>query len=482
MEVISMQLALPVHQRSGTVLGVSDGCKRLLIVLFFSVFALPTVFAQASIPEPDTSSGFQTGIILGSDILPTGPEGTPESWTRLGLTPDFSIGKFGIGLDLTFRFRLFPEKDRPFALYEADWIPSDGRTFLDIYLPKLLYVRYGQRGVDPVHAKLGSIRDFTLGNGFIVGDYSNMRFLPETRIFGAQAGIDGSAFGFPYAGVEMLAGNLSRFDVLGGRIYLRPLAGIKAPLFPRLQIGATLATDRNPYLYGSPDGAPEEKPVTVVGADITVPIIGGSLFPLTASIDAARQTMKDDAQGYGFSGGVRGRLLGFITYSAGIRVLQEGFIPSYFDSGYDLYRSQRSLSLAATVPGNYIPGWLAGFGTTLFKDRLYLWGTLDAPFGYSFTEAKAEGVQSDYAHFKAAFGIREGLIPKIFIAATYEKYFIGRKSPFTKDVFDPTDAAVGIIFGYKVGASVLAFHYDASWNPSTLDWDVKSSIDATVKF
>jgi hypothetical protein len=46
-----------------------------------------------------------------------------------------------------------------------------------------MYIRYGFKG-DPLYAKLGSIEDGTLGNGFIMNNYDNTHFLPGQRIFG----------------------------------------------------------------------------------------------------------------------------------------------------------------------------------------------------------------------------------------------------------------------------------------------------------
>ncbi len=44
-------------------------------------------------------------------------------------------------------------------------------------------------------------------------------------------------------------GNVARFDVLGARLYARPLAGTEIPLLKDLQVGATFAMDTNPGLH-----------------------------------------------------------------------------------------------------------------------------------------------------------------------------------------------------------------------------------------
>ncbi|MGB4587301.1 MAG: hypothetical protein WBH66_09690, partial [Rectinemataceae bacterium] len=223
--------------------------KRLSLILVLMVLVLPLTAQESG----GSGSGFSAGIGLGSDLLPDPDNSTKlTSWSKLGFQPDVSFGKFGIGLDLMFRFQLYPEESSsPIRIYSPDWIPQGSQTLLDVYLPKIMYVRYGLRGIDPFYVKLGSISDFTLGNGLIVSDYANTRFLPDLRIFGLQVGIDGAIFKFPYVGFEALTGNLARLDVIGGRVYVRPLSFLGNSLPGRLQVGVTATVDTNPFLYST---------------------------------------------------------------------------------------------------------------------------------------------------------------------------------------------------------------------------------------
>ncbi|HWP67678.1 MAG TPA: hypothetical protein VN437_00165, partial [Rectinemataceae bacterium] len=350
--------------------------KRLFLALAVLVLVLP-LSAQEN---GSGSQGFSAGINLGSDLLPNPDDPTVfSSWSKLGFQPDLSIGKFGIGLDLTLRFKLYPNSDTPIEIYTPDWIPQDGKTIFDVYLPKIMYVRYGLRGVDPFYAKLGSIPDFSLGNGLIVSDYSNTRFLPETRIFGLQVGVDGSLFKVPYFGIEALTGNLSQLDVIGGRVYIRPLAFMGSSILGRLQVGATAVVDRDPLLYipAADIGLyPASKLVYVAGADVTLPIITGNIFSLTTFVEGAREMNN----ALGAIVGVSGKLISFINYGAQFRYLQEGFIPSYFDSNYDLYRGDRFTYVETTVPGDFVPGWLASLGFSMFSNKLTFGALMDGPF------------------------------------------------------------------------------------------------------
>lgn len=461
---------------------------RVHIALFMAMLLAVSAAGAANAQEEQAAQGapfaFQGGIELGSDVLPTGPDdidGNPtnEAWTRLGFLPDISFGKFGIGLDLSIRFKLYPEPDQAMEIYPGDWVPDyhdNGKTFLDVYLPKILYVRYGLKGEDPLFVKLGSIDDLTLGNGFIVGEYSNMRFMPEQRIFGLDFGIDGKLFDLPYVGFEALTGNLAQFDVIGGRLFARPLIGTEIPIVKNMQVGFTAAIDREPDLYD--ETLADADPIAVYGADVTVPIIGGKTFPLAAFADLAFEPNGT----VGGMLGAGGRIIGIFTYGAQLRVLQDGFIPVYFDANYDLYRSKKYAYMQddSQTDGSAFVGWYASLGTTLIEDKLVFKASLDGPF--KAIPSVATDDQTDYPHAKAIFVFGEGIIGGIFFDASYEKYFIGAEDGFFEDLIDPTNAIIGLSINYKTGASVLTLNYDADWDPVEGKFNVSSSISASMKF
>jgi hypothetical protein len=450
--------------------------KRILLVLITLTLVLP-LMAQ----ESGGGSGFSAGLNLGSDLLPNPDDPTKiESWSKLGFQPDLAIGRFGIGLDLTFRFQLYPaDGSTPFRLYTPDWIPSGTKTIWDIYLPKVMYVRYGLRGVDPLYAKLGSINDFTLGNGLIVSNYSNTRFLPDLRLFGLQVGVDGAIFKVPYIGFEALTGNLAKLDVVGGRVFLRPLAFLGSSLLGRLQIGGTAVVDQNPLLYvdsANLGSYPASSLIYVLGGDVTLPILTGKALALTAFAEGAMEM--NDAMG--LIGGIRGKLLGFVNYGAQIRYLQEGFVPSYFDSNYDLYRAERFDYVQNTSAGAFTPGWFANLGFELFTSMIVFDAKLDGPF------APIPSVSSNnsaaYPHLRGTLVLKDDLIGGISFEGGYEKYFIGRNGSLLNDLIDPTDAIIGFSVNYQTGSTVLTLSYSYSWNPTVQDWDVSSSLSASVRF
>ncbi|MCX7026315.1 MAG: hypothetical protein NT061_02225 [Spirochaetes bacterium] len=445
--------------------------KRLFLVLIALALIMP-LSAQAG---GSSGTGFTAGLNLGSDLLPNPGTGVMESWSKIGFQPDLAIGKFGVGLDLTIRFQLYPtSSSNPLAIYSPDWIPTGSKTIFDVYLPKILYVRYGLKGIDPLYAKLGSINDFTLGNGLIISDYSNMHFLPDLRLFGLQAGVDGSLFKVPYFGLDLLTGNLAKLDVVGGRFYLRPLGFMGDSILGRLQLGGTGVVDRAPYLYNTGSSGTASL-IYEIGADITDPLITGGVFSLTAYVEGA----KEMNSAMGAAGGIRGKLISLIDYGAQVNYFQAGFIPSYFDANYDFYRPKRYDYIMATSPGGYVPGWQANLGFDLFSQKFTFGALLSGPFDSTVMDTNDV---TEYPHLKGTVMLAEGLISGLSAEGKYEKYFIGRRHPFFQDLIDPTDAAIGFAVHYKTGATVLTLDYAYRWNPAASAFDVSSSLSAEVRF
>jgi hypothetical protein len=452
--------------------------KKVMLLLALFVVALP-VFAQGN-----AGAGFNFAAGLGTDLLPNPNDPTAmESWSKLALQPEFSIGKFGVGLDLMVRFKLATSGTTAFELYEPDWVPQSGQTIFDVYLPKILYIRYGYQWEDPFYIKMGSISDFTLGNGLIVDNYSNMRFLPQRRIFGMQFGVDGGLFGFPYVGIEALTGNVTKLDVIGGRVYFRPLAFMEKSVLGKLQVGAIGVYDRNPYLYidDVTYGTSYESAVPLaadrfvyeVGADITLPVIQSNVFSLTTFAEGAREKNKS----MGAITGIRGKVLRIVSYGAQFRYFQDGFISSYFDANYDLYRADRFVYIETTSAGtDFNPSWLASLGFDLFKSTLSFRATLDAPFG-ALPPAPGTDNPAEYPHVLGTLNLARGLIPNVSIAARYEKFFLGKKSgDVFADLIDLEDASIGTTISYKAGAAVVSMDYAYSWNPTKDNFDVVSSL------
>jgi hypothetical protein len=429
------------------------------LFLLAAVAALPA-FAETS------GSGLDFGMGLGIGVA-TYADGT---WQSLSLTPDLAIGKFGIGLDVKLNYRFGDGMGgTDFEVRAADWVPNDFQDFLKIYLPKIAYVRWDEKGA-PLYVKFGSIEDGTLGNGFIMGDYANDLFLPDNRHFGLAFDLDGALFKFPFLGFESFVGDLAELDVFGGRLFVRPLAWLNIPIIKNLQIGATAAMDVKPYLYDHPADL-TSRSVAVYGADIRLPIIATSMVSLISFADVATI----DWNTYGGMLGVGGRLFGFLTYGAQLRALQDGFIPTYFDAAYDIMRGAKYDLVQAGGSGELGMGWYASLGTSFLKDKIVFNVALDAPFQFGPDTSDV----AQWPHLRGVFVVGQIDALKGFsFDASYDKSLI---TSFAS-LIDPTAAAIQARLNYQAGPAVLSFvyklRYDATATPDP--WVITSGLESTI--
>lgn len=185
----------------------------------------PKTTGPSRYQQDDTREGFSMGGAAGTMAV------NGKLYTRISFMPELVLGKFGIGLDIQLLL------DSEGKIREEDW--DDWQD----YLNKIYYIRYGHRG-DPFFAKIGGFRDYTLGHGLVMRDYTNMLRYPDERQIGLQLG--GS---LPYAdmNLELFSANLLENEILAGRMTVVPLNQTGIPLFKKLILGGTVAHDRNQF-------------------------------------------------------------------------------------------------------------------------------------------------------------------------------------------------------------------------------------------
>ncbi len=436
-------------------------------------FGMDLAIGAQSFPNPDYDP---------TAAVPGDPSITYQS---LSATPDLSFGKFGLGLELTLNYRFTAGDGNDFEIRREDWIPDEDTTFLELYLPKFRYVRWGLKG-DPLFTQFGTVENFVLGNGFIVGNYSNAQFLPERRLFGLSFDVDGQLVSFPYIGLETFVGNLAALDLIGGRFFVRPLLGTSIPVIKNLQIGTTAVMDGEPFYFASkqdtfdPAATPylpteqtvDDAQVLIWGVDARQPILSNPLINLAAFGD---YVMQRDASGGMIGAG--GRIAGIVTYGAQLRFLGDNFIPVYFDPAYDLFRPQKYAVYSGvdgfTVDG-YV-GWFASLGFSLLEDTIVFDAALDGPFGAS--EADQTFRQP---HLRGTFTVAEGILGGFSFDASYDKKGI---EDF-RDVFSPEDAVIGARVNYKTGPAVISLVYDLKYDPYAPGddpWVVTSGLESSIE-
>ncbi|MEM5947995.1 hypothetical protein WKV44_05525 [Spirochaetia bacterium 38H-sp] len=447
--------------------------KRIKQFLFIAtLFTALFAWAQENTPAQNDSAGlgFAMGISLGVSTFPNS-DGTVESYNSIGLVPDISIGKFGIGFNIELNYRFADSNGNPgFEVRTEDWVPNSKTNFFELYLPKIRYIRYGQKG-EPIFIKAGTLDGVTLGTGFLVGGYSNGTFLPDLPVWGLVFDLDGNLFSFPFIGMETFVANLSAFDLFGGRFYIRPLAITDIPIIKDLQVGTTFAMDRDPYYYlkknseyTGPTSASE--PVMIWGADAIQPILSNTIAKLSAFGDVVIQ--KDTA---GSMLGVGGRLFGFLTYGAQMRFLGKNFIPSYFDVAYDQYRAAKYAVYTREVSIPAYTGWLASLGFSVLEDKLAFSATMDGPIGSS--EIKP--------HLLASFVLGEGILPGFFFDAVYDKTNIDSWDAMAKW---QEDSYMKLNIHYKSGPAVLTLFYNLRYDLTDTGYEpvVSSGTEVSIQF
>jgi hypothetical protein len=427
------------------------------------LFMLIAVAVAPGFAQTPPGGGFDFGMGLGIGVA-TFADGT---WQSLSLTPDLAFGKFGVGLDVKLNYRFTGGAGNEFEIRTEDWVPTSFQDFLNIYLPKVRYVRWDEKGA-PLYIKLGSIDDGTLGNGFIMGGYANTLFVPDDRHFGLAFDLDGALFNFPYLGLETFVGDLAEFDVMGARLFVRPLLWLGVPIIKDLQVGATYATDLKPGLYDDPPVALD--PVAVFGIDARLPILSSKILSLAVFGDAATI----EGLSYGGMVGAGGRLLSFLTYGAQLRVLGPNFIPVYFDATYDLFRTAKyDIATTGTDTGTTI-GWFATLGTSFLNDMIVFNVALDGPF----EEATNPLDLTQYPHLRAVFLVADGLVKGLSFEASYDKKLITSWA----SLVDATEAVIQARLSYQIQAAMLSFVYKLRYDETATPdpWVVTSGIETSI--
>lgn len=160
-----------------------------------------------------------------------------QTYTRMRLMPEFTLGKFGVGLDLDFMINADGN------LRTQDW--DEGKDLIN----KIYYLRWSERG-DVFYAKVGGFDSYSLGQGLVVNGYSNMLNYPSVRKIGAMVGVNIAPL--YNTGLEVFDADLAENDVLAARATVKPLSDTGLPILSQLTLGGTIAYDDD-QTKGLPD-------------------------------------------------------------------------------------------------------------------------------------------------------------------------------------------------------------------------------------
>lgn len=340
-----------------------------------------------------------------------------EEFVGLVLSPEFSIGKVGVGLNVP-------------VLYGLDSKAVRTEIFKDGVGPARLitYIRYGVQKKDPVYVKVGQLQGTMIGFGGLVNNYSNSTSF-EKRKIGMH--FDANVKGF--AGIE---GMYSDFDpssqnLLVIRPYVRPLSFTEIPVAKTLELGATFISDKDQTSIATSDStsttyAFTKDGVNAFGLDmgmtvLSVPFIQIDLFAnyskLTISNDSLKQVattvLADNSfkTGSGSSIGMNFRFH-FIAdvLSTDIRIerlwYNDHYVPQFFDATYELGKDTRILSLIGSEKQQGIYGSLTGH----ILQKVRLGGSLLIPDNISEASPAVVQVNADMERLADKFSLHGSYI------------------------------------------------------------------------
>ena len=424
--------------------------KKIMLLLFIGLLAL----------SPAIADGFNFDLDLGIEYMDIDADGNPL--VGLNLQPDISIGNFGIGLKGSVYFELNIGGDPMINLVLDNWIPEfvDGddllgniQTAASLYLPIITYVRYGYKG-DPLYLKLGKIENVTLGTGMFFNQYSNTS-LPENPLLGAVLDIDGRLFNFPYIGFEAITGNLSQFDTIGGRLYVRPLAFVDFPIIRDIQIAGSYAVDSMPELYD--DTFIDPGIVSMYGADVMIPFLNIPQGAFTLFGDVGFQPSPEpdvsDEISIGYRAGFNGHIMNLLKFEADVMFPTDGYRPGYFNASYDRDKREIYESDGLDFDNYFLHG---GAGFNLFNDAIVFDLDLDSEITY---EAGTLGIVDPSLTARLSTG--ENLIGFFFFDAVYQKNNIEQDSVenFLLDIIDLKNSEIRANVSIKYSIFIIESGY-----------------------
>ena len=315
------------------------------------ILAAGIILVSTGVPAHGSDGDFHIGPFGDSGLLfgtphgsePNYQEGTfrggfgfemidGEGYYVVDLRPEFTFGKFGLGLFVPLRYHHETGEIR-----EEDWDSTSDRLRI------IRYARWGHKG-DPVYARIGVQDNATLGHGSLVRHYTNAIDEDEQRT-GLALDFDQGVWG-----VESLLSNLESTEIVGGRIYVRPFqgAGFGTAILKNLGAGVSYVTDVDHADIGS---APDDTVASVAttslwSIDLEFPLYESSGFNAVFYYDHAAIVDYGSGDILGFYNEMRSTATDMtMRMRLERRFLGDKFVVGYVDPFYELTRSTKRQSL-----------------------------------------------------------------------------------------------------------------------------------------
>lgn len=294
---------------------------RKLIPLFL-MFVPIYVLAQDMPFSVKSSTRYSSSTMFGK------VEVDSVRYTQIRLIQEFNYKKWGVGLDLDFLF------NKNYHLRESDW------DHLDNVLEKIYYFRYAETG-DPLHFHIGGFPRYSVGNGLIMLNYSNMYYYPDLRHNGLLIGGKIPVMFEPE--IEIFSSDILKNDILSLQTRFKPLPDSTLKILDQAHIGFSVFADRNQYSnmrHTLPDELdyliPKKKDaVTIVSVDYNQPLKRTEKAEYGIYSELAH--MIDNGTGSILPGIYAD--FGYLKVNLEYRTNGDRFEPGYFDYHYEEERA-----------------------------------------------------------------------------------------------------------------------------------------------
>lgn len=285
--------------------------RRVLIegVILACLLSVGIVFSQGFYPEP--GNGVVTGGFGYARI-------EDEDFVSFTIRPEIAIGKIGVGLSLDLLYNV-----------ETGHIRTEDWNETYDYFRILRYVRYGHKR-EPVYARVGAFDRARIGHGLLMNYYTNETANYDKRKIGLAFDLDLGTWGF-----ESMTSNLGRLEIIGGRVYTRPLRYVtEMPIIKNLTFGASYIRDDDPDENRDTDDA-----VSAWGLDSELPLINIPMFYTGLFYDFGHINNYGSGQAFGIEAELKAIAGLFNLYTKfERRLLGKEFIPTFFGPYYEVER------------------------------------------------------------------------------------------------------------------------------------------------
>jgi hypothetical protein len=243
---------------------------------------------------------------------------------RARFIQEYKYRKFGIGLDLDFLF------DKDYHIRKADW------DRLNDIPGKIYYFRYAEMN-EPFYFHFGGFPHYTIGNGFVMRDYTNMYYYPDVRNLGLTIG--GSPKWPLKPSFQLFSSNVEKNQIISFAARVHPIPDSTFRFVDIFDVGIGVYGDRDQKAGLKQSTDPElyqnltigkKAPVAVYSMDYRLQFVNNPKAVFGTYAEMAHIT----GGGTGFIlPGVYGDFK-FVVVNLEYRMYGKQFYPGFFDSNY----------------------------------------------------------------------------------------------------------------------------------------------------